>query len=184
MLFVDGENFTLRGQDLAEKHGVALQTGEWFEEKTLLWMPGTPAGQNLYKVGYPMQVGALRAYYYASVVGDDARRATVTAALWNLGFAPAVFRREKATGRSKGVDISLATDLLSDAFRASYDVAVLVAGDGDYAPLVDEVKRLGRLVCLAFFDGSGLNQELRLRADSFCELDSWFLTRWREHAKG
>ena len=179
MLFVDGENLTARGEDLARSRMVSLKQGPHYQEKTFLWFPGTPAGQNLYTIGYPMQVGALRSYYYASVVGDVVRKNAVTDELWNLGFSPSVFRREKGTGRSKGVDISLATDLLSHAFRASYDVAVLVAGDGDYVPLVDEVKRLGRLVCVAFFEGTGLSPDLRLRADSFCELETWFLERWR-----
>ena len=31
-------------------------------------------------------------------------------------------------------------------FEDHYDVAVLIAGDGDYVPLVEEVKSLGKVV--------------------------------------
>ena len=44
--------------------------------------------------------------------------------------------------RAKGVDIALTKDLLSHAFLDNYDAVVLVAGDGDYVPVVEELKRL------------------------------------------
>ena len=68
---------------------------------------------------------------------------------------------QKVKGRpSKGVDIALTCDMLSHASHDNYDVAVLIAGDGDYVPLVDEVKRLGKLVHLVFFQSTGLNPKL------------------------
>src|SRR4051794_12186407 len=45
---------------------------------------------------------------------------------------------------AKGVDISLTKDMLVQAFLGNYDIAVLVAADGDYLPVVEEVKRLGK----------------------------------------
>jgi uncharacterized LabA/DUF88 family protein len=55
------------------------------------------------------------------------------------GFNPTVFKKQKE--KSKGVDITLAKDLLINSFFDNYQVAVLIAGDADYVPLVDEVKR-------------------------------------------
>jgi uncharacterized LabA/DUF88 family protein len=51
-------------------------------------------------------------------------------------------------------------------------VAVLVTGDGDYLPVVEEVKRFGKRVVLAFFEHSeaGLSPELRRAADEFYRL--------------
>jgi uncharacterized LabA/DUF88 family protein len=62
----------------------------------------------------------------------------------------------------------------------NYDVACLVAGDGDYVPLVEEVKRLGKVVYVAFFrgEGLGLSPELRLASDMFLEMDGFFAERW------
>lgn len=46
----------------------------------------------------------------------------------------------------KGVDVKIATDIVGMAYAAEYDVAILVSGDGDLAPAVTEVRRLGRVV--------------------------------------
>ena len=66
----------------------------------------------------------------------------------------------------KGVDISLAKDLLSHAFLDNYDYAILYSGDGDYVPLVEEVKRIGKNVMVCFFDTDCLNKELKLSTAS------------------
>ena len=42
-------------------------------------------------------------------------------------------------------------DMLSNAYNDNFDVAVLVAGDGDYIPLISEIKRLGKVIYLVFF---------------------------------
>jgi uncharacterized LabA/DUF88 family protein len=68
--------------------------------------------------------------------------------------------------------------MLSHAFLDNYDVAVLVAGDGDYLPLVREVQRLGKRVYVAFFESSGLNPELSLVADGFHALDGLLFSTW------
>jgi uncharacterized LabA/DUF88 family protein len=62
--------------------------------------------------------------------------------------------------KAKGMDIALAKDFLSHAFLDNYDVAVLVAGDGDDVPLITEVKRLGKVVYVVFFNDYGLSTEL------------------------
>ncbi len=52
----------------------------------------------------------------------------------------------------KGVDVKLASHMLVFAFDNQYDVAVLVSGDGDFAPVVEEVQRLGKVVDHAAFE--------------------------------
>jgi uncharacterized LabA/DUF88 family protein len=101
-----------------------------------------------------------------------------------LNFNARVFHRDPKTSRSKGVDISLATDMLMHAVHGHYDAAVLFAGDGDYLPLVNEVKRCGRVVVVAFFEGvQGLSEELRLAADAFIPLDAHLRAAWPPQAK-
>jgi uncharacterized LabA/DUF88 family protein len=87
-------------------------------------------------------------------------------------------------------EIALTTDMLSHGYRTNYDVAVLFAGDGDYVPLVEEVKRLGKVVYIMFFQGSGVNMffqgsgvnnELRLASDTFLYIDEFFLGTRREY---
>ena len=46
----------------------------------------------------------------------------------------------------KGDDIHLAIDMLKDAYENKYDKAILISGDGDFAPLVECVKKKGKKV--------------------------------------
>jgi uncharacterized LabA/DUF88 family protein len=50
----------------------------------------------------------------------------------------------KELGKEKAVDVKLATDLIT--LREIYDVALIVSGDQDYVPAVQEVKDSGRTV--------------------------------------
>lgn len=51
----------------------------------------------------------------------------------------------------KGDDIHLATDLVSLAYENTYDIAVVVSGDGDFVPAIQKVQKLGKSVENAFF---------------------------------
>lgn len=46
----------------------------------------------------------------------------------------------------KGVDVKIATDLISMAYANVYDIAILLSGDSDLVPAVREVRLLGRVV--------------------------------------
>lgn len=59
-----------------------------------------------------------------------------------------LFRREFV--REKGVDVFLAVDLL--ALKDTYDVAIIVSGDQDYAPAVKAVKNFGKQVINVAFE--------------------------------
>ena len=117
---------------------------------------------------------ALRAYYFTSFVGSDDDRTKAADALWDAGFTPAVFKRPKNSGRSKGVDIALATEMLSNAFRDNHEIAVLVAGDGDYVPLVEAVKRLGMAVYIWWLDNGVLSPALKRASDGFEDFSRMF----------
>ncbi len=45
MLFVDGENFTIRGQELADKKSIVLTEGRYYSKNTFLWILGFDAHQ-------------------------------------------------------------------------------------------------------------------------------------------
>lgn len=185
MCFVDGENLTIRGQQFAEAHNLRLVDGPSFRRDVFLWLPpnltplsvmryGSPSGRS-----FPLP-DAYRAYYYTSAVGDDELLAVVREELWTLGFHPEVFKKTRGSQKTKGVDITMARDLLTHAFHNNYDVACLIAGDGDYVPLVRELKHLGKAVCICFF-ADGLSTELRREADAYYSLDLAFENAWRSH---
>jgi uncharacterized LabA/DUF88 family protein len=178
MMFVDGENFTIRGQELAQRGGLPLASGPFYLKDVFLWFPHIPVACT-FNIHDMNQERGVRAYYYTSVVGDDDRIGSVKESLWEIGFEPEVFKRQQGQQRSKGVDISLTVDLLGHAYRNGFDAALLVAGDGDYVPLVKEVKRMGKIVDVAFFRESGLNPSLRLACDTFFELDGTLIQGWK-----
>jgi len=145
-------------------------------------MPATRGTERLW-TRFPLIYSyALRASYYTSFVGDDQALQTIREGLWKLGFDAHAFKKARGAARAKGVDVALTKDMLSHAFRGNYESAVLVAGDGDYLPLVEEVKRLGKQVHIWFFEGEGLSPDLKLSADVFFDLTNRFIDRWKNKA--
>lgn len=72
----------------------------------------------------------------------------------------------------KGIDILIATDMISLAFRNAYDTAILVSGDSDFIPVVEEIQQLGKRVeNVAFKRESSYN--LRKTCDSSIILDEY-----------
>ncbi|WP_456451847.1 NYN domain-containing protein [Hydrogenimonas sp.] len=56
------------------------------------------------------------------------------------------------SGGEKGIDVWLALEALELAIHKRFDVVVLVAGDGDYLPLVRKLNTLGARVCILGWD--------------------------------
>jgi uncharacterized LabA/DUF88 family protein len=57
----------------------------------------------------------------------------------------------------KKVDIKIAIDMVSLAYEDTYDIAVLVSGDGDFVPVVKKIKTLGKIFELWAFKYSLAN---------------------------
>ena len=158
MLFVDGENLTFRAQRLAGEKGIPLREGPYYMRDVMVWFPeilGTT--RTLISSSGPeeLQRLAVRACYYTSTIGSEDVLGTVKDRLWRIGFQPMVFKKPRTRSTTKGVDVALTTDLLSNAYRDNYDSVVLFAGDGDYVPLIEdrrgEAARQGRscrILCL------------------------------------
>ena len=66
---------------------------------------------------------------------------------------PRISKEGTAYFEIKGDDISLAIDMLKDAYENKYDNAILISGDGDFAPLVKYVRKLGKKVENLHFEG-------------------------------
>jgi uncharacterized LabA/DUF88 family protein len=79
----------------------------------------------------------------------------------------------------KGVDISLAVDVLEMGFRDGYDTAIIISGDGDFAKAVEVVKHLGKHVENASTK-SCLSRHLQAECDKTITLSSDFMKScWR-----
>jgi len=159
MMFIDGENLAIRykaqlGTEQPASHVVHVPS-------VMLW--------SAYASRIQGPQNYIRRYYYTSCQGDNLRRDEIAAQLKRLGIeAPRVFHRTKSRG-SKRVDITLATEMLTHAHRRNYDIAVLVAGDEDYVPLVEAVKNEGRQVCVWALS-SGLSPALSDASDHFWDI--------------
>jgi uncharacterized LabA/DUF88 family protein len=180
MQFVDGENITIRAQQLLKENEIALVECDQYRPDTFICLA---KGQADYAFGGRPSRGeldAVRSFYYTSLVGDDVALTTVRTQLWGHGFEAHVFKKEKSSQKTKGVDIALSKDMLSHAFRGNFDTAILVAGDSDYVPLVEEVKRLGKRVHVHFIKAV-TSPELMLSADVFNDITKFIVDGGRAY---
>ena len=109
----------------------------------------------------------IRKYWFASYKGSDNDYILYANELRRLTFEPVLFKIH--SGKEKGVDIALATEMLVNAFNQNYDIGVLVAGDKDYVGLVKEVKRYGPIIHGGFFE-RGMSKDLVLALDNFSDI--------------
>lgn len=79
----------------------------------------------------------------------------------------------QGTQVEKGIDIMLATDMLSFAWNDLYDIAVLVSGDGDFTYAMQTIKNMGKYVEIAYFR-TGISKDLLDMADNRQLLDQNF----------
>ncbi|MFH0913879.1 MAG: NYN domain-containing protein [Chloroflexota bacterium] len=80
----------------------------------------------------------------------------------------------------KGVDVQLAVDMLTHAFKNNYDVAILVAGDNDYVGAIQAVKDNGKHVEVALFGKERTSRQLREVADKIIVINSRFMNKcWK-----
>lgn len=177
MMFVDGENFAIRAAKVA---GSILVPGQYYRPDVFVWMPGVaPKVSRVKIVGGPeLDERSVRAYYFTALTGDHPEIDRVRDAIRGCGFDAHVFKKKE--GRAKQVDIALAAKALVEAAKDTYDVAVLIAGDEDYVPLVQGIKELGKAVYLTFFNEpeGGLSAELRRASDAFFPLGNFFRKQW------
>jgi len=73
----------------------------------------------------------------------------------------------------KGVDINIAVDMLRYAYEDTYDTAILISGDGDFAVAVEAVEDRGKHVENAYFPN--VSRHLQDACDVFIKLDPTFL---------
>jgi uncharacterized LabA/DUF88 family protein len=79
--------------------------------------------------------------------------------------------------RQKKVDVLLAVEMLDHAFRKNMTAAFLIAGDGDFTPVVEAVTRLGTWVEV-IYDPHGAAKELYSAADRGRPINVLTLWSW------
>jgi uncharacterized LabA/DUF88 family protein len=72
----------------------------------------------------------------------------------------------------KGVDVLITVDLIKYARNNAYDTAILVSGDGDFAPALEFLKEFGKHIENAYFS-KGRSFHLSNHSDRFINLDQF-----------
>lgn len=90
-----------------------------------------------------------------------------------MGFEVVTYERSLA-GKEKKVDVAIAHAITKDAYtkidKTSSEI-VLVAGDKDYVPVIEDLKKEGYKVTVVFWDHAA--KELRDSASKFIPLNQW-----------
>jgi hypothetical protein len=175
MAFIDGENVVYRFQALA-KEGRTVRKETRHEPDVFAWFDGAVASRDH---------DIIRATYYTSATGDEGKLAQIRGMIKSgcvvqpMGsrmpnnLHSVVIKKDRREAKSKGVDIRMTTDILSHVYRNNVDTVLLMSGDGDYLPVVEEVIRHGKHVYVSAFR-SGLNPRLLELADRFEPLEGGF----------
>ncbi len=173
MVFADGENLVFRYQDMVAK-GRTPRSDIVHEPDVFVWHSTMTHQARRHYV--------LRATYYTYAVGDypmlDTIRDRITGQKFSQSnFSPlpsaltaCVFKKNHKSAKRKGVDIKICVDAMHHATHNNLDAVLLLSGDGDYLPLVEEVLRAGKQVFVGAFS-EGLNAQLRRAANDFYCLD-------------
>ena len=83
-------------------------------------------------------------------------------------------RKTNGTWEEKGVDVKIAVDMLTKAYKNQYDVAILISGDSDLTEVVHEVKEQAKHVELVVFSRQQCFH-LQQKADRCIDVDASFL---------
>jgi uncharacterized LabA/DUF88 family protein len=97
--------------------------------------------------------------------------------LWTIakkrGFEVVVHDRNVAN-REKKIDTTITRDITKDSYermKPGVDEVTLVAGDGDYMPIVEDLMARGFKFDVAFWDHA--NHELKTACSKFISLNQW-----------
>ena len=99
--------------------------------------------------------------------------------LWKMaekaGFKTIVYDRSAWTNREKKVDTAIVKDMTKDAYKRPIDRVkdeiVLIAGDADYVPVVEDLVKDGFKVYVVFWDNAAT--ELREACTKFTSLNQY-----------
>jgi uncharacterized LabA/DUF88 family protein len=173
--FIDGENLVFRYQTMLAEGRTPLP-GVAHVEDVFVWTSRL--------VG---QMGDVRrVLYYTSATGDELLLEALTRQMRSLqwqasdgtmqtrGFVvPRIFKKSQKARKSPAVDINIAVDAMAAALNGDAGLVILISGDSDFLPVVEDLMRRGVNVHIGALS-SGLNPKMELAGDHFHLLDDEF----------
>jgi uncharacterized LabA/DUF88 family protein len=179
MIFVDGENLTFRYQDM-RKNGRVPSNDITHVPDVFVWHPDITkqSAFNVQRVSYYTSMAASleNIEKMKDYIGSIFYHYEVTdICIGNGQICPYIFKKEKQKDKTRKVDINITIDTMRYAF-SDIDLIVLISGDGDFIPLIEEIMHKGKRVWVYAFS-SGLDRRLRYISDEFKELDDIFFLK-------
>ncbi|GGY33564.1 hypothetical protein GCM10011297_03190 [Bacterioplanes sanyensis] len=168
--YVDNSNVFIEAQRVsAVEEGMAADLNDAIDRR-------------VFNFNYKLDYGKL----YEYLCGEDDRQVGC-AKLWgspppsdsfwamveSKGFEVVTYDRN-AAGKEKKVDVAIAHAITKDAYtKVNKDDSeiVLVAGDKDYVPVIEDLKSEGYRVVVVFWDHAAY--ELKQAANKFISLNQW-----------
>ena len=86
-----------------------------------------------------------------------------------------IWKQRGSTMVEKGVDVMLAVDLVTHAYKDHYDTAIMVSGDADFYPALQAAKDVGKQVEVAAFE-TNISSEAARVADLHLKLTKTYFT--------
>ena len=138
-----------------------------------------------------------RAMYFTSLAGDQDIYHSACVEIRKHRFEPQIVLEVKQLAarrthtvanfsiveKAKGVDISLAAQILEDAYHNNFEGCFFFTSDIDFLPVIRVLRRLGKRVFLfGYSDGLGTRSELEYVPDVFVDLTG--LMKYRYEYKG
>lgn len=179
IVLIDGENQCTRFEECI-KNGREPASSVIHYQNSFIWSPG------MLHVYDTMEI--LRVSYYNTFEGDtvaiDKLSNDISEVKYEFSYAeglsrdgtivPRIFKKEKRSNKAKSVDINITIDALRSTYNDTIDRLILITGDGDYIPLIEEVMRQNVQVYVKALS-SGLNPNLKHKCDMFYSLDKVLL---------
>lgn len=117
------------------------------------------------------QSDSSQAFFYTGVDRTNQHQKKFLLRLQNLGYQ--IISKEiikRADGSCKAnLDVELALDIVE--LSNTYDTAILASGDGDFAPAIERIQRLGKRVKVAGYRAT-TSQKLLELADDYLDLET------------
>jgi len=176
--FIDGGYLLALGKLLGKPlvNPLTLARNITYSEEVQYWRSAVPA-RNPKDLALEWPIGLARILFYDARPEQSADEAMesywrAVELLPDVETKFGVLRggRPRRPPRQKGVDGLIAVDMLVGAFRGLYQVGILIAGDADFVPIVNAVRREGVMVVVAAEEAS-LADDLRRAADRVWPLD-------------
>jgi len=178
MVFIDGENLVFNYQKLLDE-GYTQTDSVKHVKDVYVWEENSILNHGLHNI--------IRANYYTYATGSEERINDIKNEIKSLLYVkhrdsplpnnlhPIVFKKVKKEAQTKGVDIQMTVDILSQVYYDNVDTVYLIAGDGDYLPIISEIIRMGKQIYLSAFS-HGLNPKLKYKVDQFNLLDNAYFS--------